>query len=88
MGETGEIYSRSPMMFTEYYRMPEKTESSFRGEYFSAGDMGRKDDEGYYHIVDRKDNLIITGGEHVYPSEVESVISSHPGVFEDEPRRP
>ncbi len=82
VGEVGEIYSRSPMMFTEYYKMPEKTESSFRGEYFSAGDMGKKDAEGYYYIVDRKDNLIITGGEHVYPSEVESVICSHPGVLD------
>jgi len=82
VGEVGEIYSRSPMMFTEYYKMPEKTRDSFRGEYFSAGDMGRRDAEGYYHIVDRKDNLIITGGEHVYPSEVEAAIGAHPGVFE------
>ncbi len=82
IGEVGEIHSRSPMMFTEYHGMPEKTTDSFRGEYFSAGDMGRRDEEGYYHIVDRKDNLIITGGEHVYPSEVEAVVSSHPAVFE------
>lgn len=82
VGEVGEIYSRSPMMFTEYYKQPEKTASSFRGEYFSAGDMGIKDSDGYYRIVDRKDNRIITGGEHVYPSEVESVICSHPGVFD------
>jgi len=82
VGEVGEIYSRSPMMFTDYHGMPEKTADSFRGEYFSAGDMGRKDEEGYYHIVDRKDNLIITGGEHVYPSEVEAVVCSHSAVFE------
>jgi acyl-CoA synthetase (AMP-forming)/AMP-acid ligase II len=82
IGEVGEIYSRSPMMFTEYHGMPEKTGASFRGEYFSAGDMARRDEEGYYHIVDRKDNLIITGGEHVYPSEVEKAISAHPAVFE------
>ncbi|MFC1628053.1 class I adenylate-forming enzyme family protein [Gemmatimonadota bacterium] len=82
VGEVGEIYSRSPMMFTEYHGMPERTTDSFRGEYFSAGDMGRMDEDGYYHIVDRKDNLIITGGEHVYPSEVEAAVSSHPAVFE------
>jgi len=81
-GQVGEIYSRGPMMFSEYYKMPEKTGSSFRGEYFSAGDMGRMDEEGYYYIVDRKDNMIITGGEHVYPSEVEAVICSHRGVFD------
>ncbi len=82
VGEVGEIYSRGPMMFTDYHGLPEKTAGSFRGEYFSAGDMARRDDAGYYHIVDRKDNLIITGGEHVYPSEVEEALSTHPAVFE------
>jgi len=82
VNEVGELYSRGPMMFDEYYKMPEKTENSFRGKYFSAGDMTSRDEEGYYYIVDRKDNMIITGGEHVYPSEVEEVISSHPAVFD------
>jgi acyl-CoA synthetase (AMP-forming)/AMP-acid ligase II len=80
--EVGELYSRGPMMFDEYYKMPEKTEGSFIGDFFSAGDMAKKDDEGYYYIVDRKDNMIITGGEHVYPSEVEEAISNHPSVFD------
>jgi acyl-CoA synthetase (AMP-forming)/AMP-acid ligase II len=82
VGEVGELYSRGPMMFDGYYKMPEKTESSFIGDYFSAGDMAKKDENGYYFIVDRKDNMIITGGEHVYPSVVEEVISSHPAVFD------
>lgn len=82
LGEVGEIYSRGPMMFDEYYKMPEKTKNAFRGDYFSAGDMARKDEEGYYYIVDRKDNMIITGGEHVYPSEVEEIISKHPKVMD------
>ncbi|MFQ6064883.1 MAG: AMP-binding protein, partial [Candidatus Bathyarchaeia archaeon] len=82
VGEVGELYSRGPMMFDEYYKMPEKTKSSFRGDLFSAGDMVKRDEEGYYYIVDRKDNMIITGGEHVYPSEVEEVISRHPKVFD------
>ncbi len=81
-GEVGELYSRGPMAFDEYYKMPEKTQSSFIGDYFSAGDMAKKDDEGYYYIVDRKDNMIITGGEHVYPSEVEEVIAKHPAIFD------
>ncbi len=81
-GEVGELYSRGPMMFEEYWKMPEKTASSFRGEYFTAGDMARMDEEGYYYIVDRKDNMIITGGEKVYPSDVESVVGSHPGVLD------
>jgi acyl-CoA synthetase (AMP-forming)/AMP-acid ligase II len=54
----------------------------FRGEWFSAGDLGRRDEDGYYQIVDRKDNMIITGAEHAYPSEVEEVIGSHPAVFD------
>jgi acyl-CoA synthetase (AMP-forming)/AMP-acid ligase II len=82
VGEIGELYSRGPMLFDEYYKMPEKTAESFRGGWFSAGDMARRDKDGFYEIVDRKDNLIITGGEHVYPSEVEKVIGSHPGVFD------
>jgi acyl-CoA synthetase (AMP-forming)/AMP-acid ligase II len=59
VGEVGELYSRGPMAFDEYYKMPEKTTKSFRGEFFSAGDMAKKDEEGYYYIVDRKDNMII-----------------------------
>jgi fatty-acyl-CoA synthase len=81
-GEVGELYSRGPTMFDEYWKMPEKTASSFRGEYFSAGDMAKMDEDGYYYIVDRKDNMIITGGEKVYPSDVESVVASHPGVLD------
>ncbi len=82
VGEVGELYSRGPMMFDSYYKMPEKTKSSFRGGYFTARDMVKRDEDGYYYIVDRKDNMIITGGEHVYPSEVEEIISQHPKVFD------
>ena len=82
VGEVGELYSHGPMLFDEYYKMPEKTTSSFRGKWFSAGDMAKRDENGFYYIIDRKDNMIITGGEHVYPSEVQEIISSHPGVFD------
>jgi acyl-CoA synthetase (AMP-forming)/AMP-acid ligase II len=82
VGEIGELYSRGPMLFDEYYRLPEKTASSFRGGWFTAGDMARRDEDGFFEIIDRKDNIIITGGEHVYPSEVEKVICCHPGVFD------
>jgi acyl-CoA synthetase (AMP-forming)/AMP-acid ligase II len=81
-GEVGELYSRGPMLFDEYYKLPEKTEASFRNGWFTAGDMARRDEDGFYELVDRKDNLIITGGEHVYPSEVEKVICAHDGVFD------
>jgi len=82
VGEVGELYSRGPMLFDEYYKLPEKTAASFRGGWFSAGDMATRTEDGFYQIVDRKDNMIITGGEHVYPSEVEEVIGSHDCVFD------
>lgn len=82
VGEVGELYSRGPMMFDEYYRLPDKTKASFRDGYFTARDMAKRDEEGYYYLVDRKDNMIISGGEHVYPSEVEEVICRHPKVFD------
>jgi acyl-CoA synthetase (AMP-forming)/AMP-acid ligase II len=82
VGEVGEIYSRGPMLFDSYYKLPEKTAQSFHNGWFSAGDMGRKDEDGYYYIVDRKDNMIITGGENVFPSEVEEVVGSHECVFD------
>jgi acyl-CoA synthetase (AMP-forming)/AMP-acid ligase II len=82
VGEIGELYSRGPMLFDEYYKLPEKTAAAFKGEWFSAGDMARRDEDGFFEIVDRKDNLIITGGEHVYPSELEKVICAHPGILD------
>ena len=82
VGEVGELYSRGPMLFDEYYKLPDKTAAAFHGEWFSAGDMARMDEDGFYQIVDRKDNMIITGGEHVYPSEVEDVIGCMPEVFD------
>ena len=83
VGEVGEIWSRSPMMFTEYWGLPEKTSAALRDDgYFSAGDLATRDEEGYYSIVDRKDNMIITGGEHVYPTEVEKILAGHEAVME------
>ncbi len=82
VGQVGELYSRGPMLFKEYYKLPEKTASAFHQGWFSAGDMAKKDEDGFFHIVDRKDNMIITGGEHVYPSEVEEAVGSHECVFD------
>lgn len=81
-GEPGELYSKSPMLFKEYYKMPEKTAAAFRGEWFTARDMARQDEDGYFYIVDRKDNMIITGGEKVFPTEVEAVLGSHPAIYD------
>lgn len=82
VGEIGELYSRGPMLFDEYYKLPEQTEESFEGGFFSAGDMARQDEDGFYYLVDRKKNMIITGGENVYPSEVEEVVGNIEGVFD------
>jgi len=82
VGEVGELYSRGPMLFDGYYKDQKRTEETFVDGWFTARDMAREDEEGYYYIVDRKDNMIITGGENVYPTEVEEVVCNHPDVFE------
>lgn len=79
-GEPGELYSSNPYTFDGYWKLPEKTKEAFRGEYCTVGDMARRDADGYIHLVDRKSNMIISGGENVYPSEVEMLLSAHPGV--------
>jgi len=79
-GEVGEIYSRTPWCFQGYWNLPEKTAEAFRGAWMSVGDMARRDADGFYTLVDRKNNMIISGGENIYPSEVETVLAAHPKV--------
>jgi len=79
-GEPGELYSCTPYTFDGYWRLPEKTAEAFRGEYCTVGDMARRDADGYIHLVDRKSNMIISGGENVYPSEVEALLGAHPAI--------
>ena len=79
-GSVGELYSRTPYTFDGYWNDPKKTLEAFRGNWCSVGDIARRDSEGYIHLVDRKSNMIISGGENVYPSEVEGVLGSHPMV--------
>jgi fatty-acyl-CoA synthase len=81
-GDVGELYSRTPYAFDGYWNMPEKTAECWRGPYCSVGDMARRDADGYYYLVDRKSNMIISGGENIYPSEVEAVLGAHPAVKE------
>ncbi len=78
--KVGELYSRSPMLFEEYWKDPEKTVAAMKGEYFSAGDMGYRDEDGYVILVDRKANMIISGGENIFPSEVENCVGGNPKV--------
>ena len=79
-GEVGELYSRTAYVFDGYWKNPEKTAEAFDGEWCSVGDMARRDGEGYIWLVDRKSNMIISGGENVYPTEVESTLGQHPAV--------
>jgi len=79
-GEVGELFSNSPYVFAGYWKNPEKTTQAFEGLWCSVGDMARRDADGYIWLVDRKSNMIISGGENVYPSEVEGVLGAHPKV--------
>jgi fatty-acyl-CoA synthase len=81
-GEPGELFSSNPYTFDGYWRLPEKTREAFRGDYCSVGDMARRDEDGYIFLVDRKSNMIISGGENVYPSEVENMLGGNPKVRE------
>ena len=79
-GEAGELYSCNAYTFNGYWKLPDKTKEAFRGDYCTVGDLARRDDEGYIFLVDRKSNMIISGGENIYPSEVESLLAGHPKV--------
>lgn len=81
-GEVGELFSRTPYVFDGYWKNPEKTAEAFCGEWCSVGDMARRDVDGYIHLVDRKSNMIISGGENIYPSEIEGVLGAHPKVMD------
>ena len=81
-GEAGELYSCNSYTFDGYWKLPEKTREAFRGDWCTVGDLARRDEQGYYFLVDRKSNMIISGGENVYPSEVENVLGAHPQVKE------
>jgi long-chain acyl-CoA synthetase len=78
-GEIGLVWLRAVAKF-EYYRDEDKTAQSFRGEYFTLGDMGYMDEEGYLFLTDRSANLIISGGVNIYPAEVDAVLLQHPAV--------
>jgi fatty-acyl-CoA synthase len=82
VGEVGELVLRGPNVFVGYWGLPEASTEAFRGGWFHTGDMGWVDDEGFITLVDRKRDMIITGGENVYPIEVEQVLWRHPAVRE------
>ena len=79
--EVGLVYIKAPGASKfEYFKDAEKTANSFRGEYFTLGDVGYMDDDGYLYLTDRTANLIISGGVNIYPAEVDAVLLQHPAV--------
>ena len=79
-GEIGEIAIKGPNIMKGYYDRPDATAEAIHDEWFRSGDLGRRDDDGYYYIVDRSKDMIIRGGYNVYPREIEEVLLTHPGV--------
>jgi acyl-CoA synthetase (AMP-forming)/AMP-acid ligase II len=81
-GEIGELIVRGNGVMKEYYKNPEKTKETIKDGWLYTGDMAKMDDEGYIYLVDRKKDVIITGGENIFPVEVEQVLQSHPKIYD------
>lgn len=81
-GEVGEIILYGEGNMREYYKNPEETSKAFIDGWVRSGDLARMDEDGYYYIVDRKKDVIISGGVNIYPKEVEDVVVQHPAIFE------
>ncbi|HEY5443880.1 MAG TPA: AMP-binding protein, partial [Pyrinomonadaceae bacterium] len=79
-GQLGEIVLRGDNVLKGYYKNPEATAVAFRNGWFHTGDIGYRDSEGFYFIVDRKSDMIIRGGENIYPREIDEVLYQHPAV--------
>jgi acyl-CoA synthetase (AMP-forming)/AMP-acid ligase II len=81
-GETGEIVTRSDLVMKGYWRNPEATAETLINGWLHTGDMGYMDESGYLFIMDRSKDMIISGGENIYPREIEEVLIRHPAVRE------
>lgn len=81
-GAVGELYSSSPYVFSGYWNQPEETARAVLDGWVSAGDMARRDENGFFYIVDRKKDMIVTGGINVYPREIEEVLHRHAALLE------
>lgn len=82
-GEAGELCARGPQIMRGYWNRPDETAKAFTDDgYFRTGDVAMQDEQGYFHIVDRKKDMVLVSGFNVYPNEVEAVCAEHPGVLE------
>jgi fatty-acyl-CoA synthase len=79
-GKVGELVVRGSTMMKEYWQDPVRTEATIKSGWLHTGDLARMDEDGYYYLVDRARNMYISGGENVYPAEVERVLRQHPGI--------
>jgi fatty-acyl-CoA synthase len=82
VGQVGEIVYRAPTLMAGYWNNPKATAEAFAGGWFHSGDLVRQDGEGYIWVVDRKKDMIISGGENIYCAEVENVLAAHPAIAE------
>lgn len=82
VGEVGEIVVRGPTITPGYDQRPAETARAFKNGWFYTGDLGRVDEQGFLYVIDRRDDLIISGGENVYPAEIEATLLAHPSVEE------
>jgi long-chain acyl-CoA synthetase len=81
-GEVGEIIARGPLLLRTYYGNQQAYDDADRDGWFSSGDLGRIDEEGFLYLVDRKKDMICSGGVNIYPMDIEEVLHSHPGILE------
>ena len=82
-GEVGEVWAQNAWMFNGYWNKPEQTAEAIKpGGWYATGDMGRLDDEGFLYLVDRKKDIIISGGQNIYPREIEEALHHHPAILE------
>ncbi len=80
--EIGELVMKGNVICQGYWNRPDATEEAFKGGWFHSGDLAYQDEEGFFYVVDRKKDMLISGGENVYPAEVESVLYQHPDIAE------
>lgn len=80
--KVGVLWAKTPSAFVGYYKDHGQTAEAINGEWVTAGDMAFMDDEGYYFLADRKHDMIISGGENIYPREIEEILVQHPAIFD------
>ncbi len=80
--KTGELYVRSRSVFDEYYKAKQKYQDATRGDFHTVGDIAYRDEDGYYYIADRKNDMIISGGMNIYPAEIEAALDACPDIYE------